>query len=105
MCLVPWGRWGAAWLSGVGGEGCLPHERGAQPPSPWDDVCTVGDDAPAGEPGALGLNHQGAGPGSELSASPGRDGLVQLWSSGTLDLTLGHRGLLPPSGAQPAPSL
>lgn len=32
MCLVPGGRWGAAWLSGVGGEGCLPHERGAQPP-------------------------------------------------------------------------
>lgn len=56
-----------------------------------------GDDAPAGEPEALGLNRQGAGPGSAPSASLGGDGLVRLWPSGTLDLTPGHRGLLPPS--------
>ena len=97
MCLVPCGRWGAAWLSRIGGEGCLPHERGARLPSPPDGACTFGDNALTGEPEALGLNHQGAGPGSALSASLGGDGLVRLWPSGILDLTPGHRGLLPPS--------
>lgn len=96
MCVVP---------GGDGGQPGCPGLAGRLDSSPRDDACTVGDDALAGEPEALGLNHQGAGPGSALSASPDGDGLVQLWPSGTLDLTPGHRGLLLPSGAQPAPSL
>ena len=74
MCVV---------LGGDGWQPGCPGLAGHPEPSVRDDACTVGYDAPAGEPEALGLNHQGVGPallspqvqaGTGLSSS-GRQGL------------------------------
>ena len=79
--------------------------RGPQTPSSRDDSCTTGDDALTVESEAWGLNHHRAGCGSALFTSLGKDGLVHLWPSRTLDLTPGHCSLLPPSGIQTPSSI